>query len=532
MNEPVKPPQGGIIGINVDLEITRGSYWGGAQMPYWAFMFLTIFPITGITGINHLALRSPWTALLKAITNLPLFGFWYFFDIAQVIGERESVQVNGLALPFYGPQGIGAGMFVNNTKTNVADPKKAGPWIFLMYFFATMFFAAFPINKWIIGDYWGLASQILMYVLFPLTFMAVGWGFYDLYRVFFTTRDVLEKGAARVPPADWFMKPYFDRSILGPFPKIVDPEEKDEEISILRLIKKYLFTAREVTDAGLSVASMKARAEKSIADFVPTVVGSATAATASIAPAVSQALAQGSMKMSEQVPEFTQKVGNLSIDVAKAGTKVIEDLPQTIRELGPVLIKEMPGIRQATNAIGSLAESGAEAVKGVQGAATAVAASAANQVAAVAASASEPSKQVGGNLLNYIDRSLNFVRQKAIVIRNGTDKMHDALLDLSEQVPGAISTVITDSGDIIVTGLDTAVDRISNVLNVVIQKGGGTIASEPSVSTTVLLFSVALLAAGGFTLYLLRKGLKSTSKSELDDPPPDPRTVRSTVKAE
>ena len=90
-----------------DVGITQGSYWGGAQIPYWLIQILTVG--FGAIGLDHLLLRSPRTAILKVLSIIPLFGFWYFFDIAQVFGEEESVRKYGFAIPFAGPQGIGGG---------------------------------------------------------------------------------------------------------------------------------------------------------------------------------------------------------------------------------------------------------------------------------------------------------------------------------------------------------------------------------------------------------------------------------------
>uniref|UniRef100_A0A6C0AMS8 Uncharacterized protein n=1 Tax=viral metagenome TaxID=1070528 RepID=A0A6C0AMS8_9ZZZZ len=94
----------------LNTEITQGSYWRGAQIPYWLYMILVTLPFTGLLGIDHFALRSPMTAVLKVISIIPLFGFWYFYDIAQVFGEADLVKQYGIGIPFYGPVGIGQGI--------------------------------------------------------------------------------------------------------------------------------------------------------------------------------------------------------------------------------------------------------------------------------------------------------------------------------------------------------------------------------------------------------------------------------------
>jgi hypothetical protein len=579
----------------IDLEITKGSYWGGAQLPYWLLLIVTIVPFTGMLGIDHLLLRSPVTAILKFLTLIPLLGFWYFYDVAQVLGEQEFVQKHGLAIPFMGPQGLGQGMFFEGNE-KISPPDHPRPWRYIAYFLTSVLFAAFPLNKIILGDYWAALFQSIWYFTFPLTFLAIGWGFFDAYKLIFKPRDVFQQGPARIPPATWVMDSNFNSTVLGPYPP------KVEDLGIIRLIRKYLFTTREMADASLSLASMKARAEKSVAEFVPTVVGTATAATAGIAPAVSMAVAEGSMKLSQQVPELTKKFANLGVDIGKSASKAVATLPETIKALGPVLakeipntlreipkvIQEIPGVDRIAGAVGDVAEAGvgvakagAEAAKRTINAAEAAAkqsvgevtkgvaesgqfiqklpqigeqvSSSINPEALMAKAKVAVPIQSGGSLMAKLNALPNVPHQKAIIIRNASDKIHDALVNLSEQVPNLISTTITETGDIVVKGVESAVNKVQDVMNVipevpaaatneVIQTGGGIAASlvaaagvkseGPSVTTGVLLFSVALLAAGGFVMYTLRKALKAKEEiQEKNDTPPNTGDVRGATQA-
>jgi hypothetical protein len=211
----------------LDIKVTHGSYWYGAQLPYWIYIALTVIPFTGLFGLDHLALRSPLTALLKGILNVPLLGYWYFYDIAQALGERDRLEKHGIAVPFYGPTGIGAGIFSGNKKIPVSPKQVPRPWTYMIYVLTTCFFIAFPINKLVIGDYWGALAQVIMYLCFftiitPI--LAVAWGLYDIYRVGFDTKGLFEKGPARFLPASWIISPYFKRDVLGPFdPNSISP---------------------------------------------------------------------------------------------------------------------------------------------------------------------------------------------------------------------------------------------------------------------------------------------------------------------
>ena len=204
----------------LDVEITQSDYWGGSQIPYWLYMLFVIFPVTGILGVDHLLLRSPMTALLKFLSFVPLFGFWYFYDIAQ-LGEGSTIKENGIGIPFYGPGNIGKGMFHAPGKKPSPDTVPR-PWAFAGYVLTSIIFLAFPINKLIIGDYYGALAQLCMLIFAPL---AIAWSIYDIYRVMSHTRDVMEKeGTARIPPATFFMDGYFKKAldVLGPKPSEPD----------------------------------------------------------------------------------------------------------------------------------------------------------------------------------------------------------------------------------------------------------------------------------------------------------------------
>jgi len=207
-----------IRSVMLDIQVTQGSYWKGAQIPYYIFIILTIFG--GLFGLDHLALRSPLTAILKVLSIIPLLGFWYFYDIAQAIGEREYVEKYGIAVPFYGPTGIGAGIFSGNSEIPNAPKEIPGPWRYMAYLITTCIFVVFPISKFVLGDYLGGILHICMYILFPLTFIAIAWSFYDIYNVLFKTKDIFENGVPHMTPASTLLGSRFRRDAIGPHPPL------------------------------------------------------------------------------------------------------------------------------------------------------------------------------------------------------------------------------------------------------------------------------------------------------------------------
>ena len=379
----------------LDKGISQGKYWGGAQIPYWLYLLIVCFPLTGILGLDHLLLRSPLTFIFKALSFILLLSvaipipFWYFYDIAQAVGERENIEKFGIGIPYYGPIGIGAEMFINKDSSNVAPPSVAKPWIFMVYALLSIGFFAFPLNKLVIGDYYGCLLQLAMYTILAFftlgisIILAVAWGAYDAYRVVFDTRGLFENGAYRMFPAGLFgMSQYFNKGALGP--SQAEPP-KPSPISA---------TLGAMDTVGAAVVGSATEAlVKAPTDFVKGTIGAAEESAEAIGTAVK-----------------TSADAATSVVGVTAGTAI-----KAAEAMGPLiaLANKLPAIVEAQGA----------------------------------------------------------------------------------------------------------------------QKGGAILSSGPSVSSTVLLFSVALIALGGFVLYSLRKTVDSIRYDEADDPPPNPGAVRGTSKA-
>ena len=178
-------------------EWTQIGYWNKPNLSWTIYMILAI--TLGLFGIDHLYMRSPFTALLKLIVNIVTFGFWYFYDIITALTEGDLVKKYGVGTPFFPTNGIGAGMFSDN------PDKEHAPWKFMGYSFASMFpFNIIGINNFVAGDKWGGLLKIWMTILFcfPLILLApLGWcvaiaaGLYSLYVLLFDTESIFSKGA-------------------------------------------------------------------------------------------------------------------------------------------------------------------------------------------------------------------------------------------------------------------------------------------------------------------------------------------------
>ena len=258
----------------IDASTTQGSYWKGSQFSYNLFMFITIFPLTGMFGIDHLLLRSPLTAGLKILSSsivyflkfippkflaffIPLTFFWYFYDIAQVCGESELVKKYGIGVPYFGPLGIGAGMF-NDPSIKESPKDIQRPWLFIAYALTTLLFVTFPINKFIIGDYEGGFFYLFLFIIIIGIPIVMIQGIYDIFNLLFDTKTVYEVGFARIPGVSYLFKNYYSFTALGPVKKISDNGDQSAVNQVFSAATVPLQTAiagAKVAAAGATLAS-------------------------------------------------------------------------------------------------------------------------------------------------------------------------------------------------------------------------------------------------------------------------------------
>lgn len=371
-------------------------------------MVFAICPLTGIFGLDHLLLRSPLTAALKFLSFIPLLGFWYFYDIAQAVGEADLVKKYGLAVPVLGPVGIGAGIFTE-PGTPSSPPDTPRPWRYLAYVLASSFFFL-PVNKLFLGDYWGFLAHMLMFIP-PLTIFGIFWGIWDLYRIYFDKRGVFEKGPSRFFPASWFIDENFDRSYLGKDPAL-PPKPPDT------WFKRLVHSTAEIP-----------------------------------------------------------------ISMAEATSTVIETTGHAIAFVPKVIIGESTGvIKHTASDITNTVDTATSAAKQVVD-------STAGTVAATA-KAAEGIVGVVGKIPDIVE------------------KISSGLTD-----PKAILEKAKQATPLPVPAIPMA------------QAGGALLSSSnPSMSSSVLLFSVGLVAFSGYVFYMMRKTYSTSI--EKDDSPPDARAVR------
>ncbi len=192
--------------LNVDY--TQKKFWGGSYYSYWTVLAISV--IFGFIGLDHLYLRSPLTFLLKAIANIFTFGLWFFYDIFQLVSEKENVMEYGLRAPLLGPLGVGAGMFRDNDSSG---PEAKSPYRFLG-FMATLFLPGFSYA--FAGDLNGGMAQFASLFFPPLWLVLIAWMVYNGYRTFFKTGSLFSEGMPRIFPWNWWVMDDEGKNYLGP----------------------------------------------------------------------------------------------------------------------------------------------------------------------------------------------------------------------------------------------------------------------------------------------------------------------------
>jgi hypothetical protein len=202
---------------------TQRAFWDGPNADYTTLTVLACLPFTGFIGLDHLYMRSPATALAKAVLNIFSLGLWYFYDVAQVLTERDRVKDIGYSMPIIGPTGLGAGIF---PKTEAEVAQGPSPWRFIIYIVAALIPLPFGQDFFAAGDIPGGIAKLFTLGAPLLWLFGLIWGFYVIFRLFFQTEALITEGVPRFFPFTLFMSDFkCSKGILGPDRGCKEPDE-------------------------------------------------------------------------------------------------------------------------------------------------------------------------------------------------------------------------------------------------------------------------------------------------------------------
>jgi hypothetical protein len=305
-------------------EYTRKEFWGGPSIPYWILVVFTV--LFGFIGFDHILLRSPTSAFIKLITNIFTLGLWYFYDIVQIIGDKEKVMNYGLTAPLYGPLGIGAGMFTDNQPD---APKSKSPWRFLLY--SMLVFLPFGLDCAVGGDRAGGVVKFICTIIpifWPILFF---WMVYSIGRLYLFPEPLFTEGIDRPFPVNFFIDKK-GTSELGP-KTVPEPGEFNSNYQgFLGLLPPYVRAAltfmfpgllpaadsvliatkaaSNTATAGLTTVKVAANTATQTLEGAKKVIEAATSAAAGAASVIPAIVAQGPQMASAVTKSLTNKYTN------------------------------------------------------------------------------------------------------------------------------------------------------------------------------------------------------------------------------
>jgi TM2 domain-containing membrane protein YozV len=205
--------------------------WGGADRNWYVFVVLSV--LFGLVGGDHFYLRSFKTGFQKAFLNLLTFGAWYWWDLSQIIWQRDTVLREGLSSPLDWIRNIGRGVFTTPTSPSLIADKS-----YVVFALLAVFFGLLGADKFYMGSpIQGLAKLILCFNLF--TFL-IGWAWvaWDAFHATFMTEDLLKNG---------IQAPVGLNAVFGPIDSKAFRLHKERE-GALGLAEPYLSAVGLTTD--------------------------------------------------------------------------------------------------------------------------------------------------------------------------------------------------------------------------------------------------------------------------------------------
>lgn len=327
---------------------TKSTFWESKKVyPFWVLQVLSVFPLTGFLGLDHLYLRSPVTALAKAFVNIVSLGFWYFYDILQFTVDRETVKQYGASVPFYGPVGMGAGMFLDPGETPETDA--VAPWRFMIFTLMTLL--PFGLDFVVAGDYVGAGLRIftlLSIVLWPLGFL---WGCINMYRAWLKPADLFTYGTYRIWPFNWFVDTHFSvKGVLAPgTPRSPDPVCRQKG-----LVESFMEPVTTVVGVAAKAAT------NVVLEPVATAMEGIAAIPAAVSVPLKAAVEQGlaptvtaGLKLGQLAPAAVAAVPKVATNISDRLTALSD--PRTLAATAATLGKQMGGSGSGSTGISDAA---------------------------------------------------------------------------------------------------------------------------------------------------------------------------------
>jgi len=322
--------------MGATFDYTQRAFWGGPWYPYWSLILVTV--LGGFFGLDHLYLRSPVTFMLKLLVNILGLGLWWFYDMLQIIGEKDDVMEFGLSAPIVGPLGIGAGMFTDNQPTAATSKS---PLRYLGYL--ALVCLPFGFDFLIAGDTNGAFARFLssfIIFLWPIGFI---WGLVMMFRAFFMPREFFTTGMYRMFPFSMVLDKY-GANVLGP--KDIGTPEVDAEAAEACGEPSGIW--------GWITAGFQSIVNLLLPGLIPAsqAVGAAVSATAGVATQAAESATQ----VLKAATEPAKMAASTASSVIQQGPKAVQALPSITSGATGALQAKVDGAIKAAQKGGAISE--------------------------------------------------------------------------------------------------------------------------------------------------------------------------------
>lgn len=217
------------------------SVWKHSDRNYFTFVILSV--VFGFFGFDHFYLRSFGTGFAKLFSNVSMFGFWYFWDLLQILNDKCNIQTNGLNSPFDWIRGIGRGTF-DFSRNQTHESQKN----FFIYGILVLLFGMFGFDKFYVGAY-GQGITKLIFNFIPFLFLfGWFWNLYDSYVFIAKPNTIMTTGLDAPLPFSWFFsEPLKVNEQFEVLP--INKEKKDESwFSLSALFAPFIAFMKTIID--------------------------------------------------------------------------------------------------------------------------------------------------------------------------------------------------------------------------------------------------------------------------------------------
>ena len=138
------------------LQATAGAIL--PPFPLWLYKLLAAFPITGLLGLDHFAIGSNFSGLMKIFINVVTLGSWYAFDIVQAY-KKPNIGQTGLEVPFFKYGEFGKNKITDEPMKNMT--KNTQIWLYLLI--SSLFFGLYMVSSLFLSKSNELVPTIIRY---------------------------------------------------------------------------------------------------------------------------------------------------------------------------------------------------------------------------------------------------------------------------------------------------------------------------------------------------------------------------------